>query len=242
MLRNLADAWSWISRINTRIDRLFSGAILENASVTNGRLRFIGGLLLIDNGGRLEVVGEVDGEGNFHWSGPWKFDSGDGEMAGNVTLSGDLEVRADGRIRVGEVLITPLGGGRIEVGSGIVIDGGSGRIHVQGGSSPLTLENGRASFGTGGALEADTSVGGARLAAGDAVVNVGTVASIRKGSSSVIVSPIGITINAAGGGNISLQGAVDLDASAIPLQSGTGLPPNVLLITAQGRLRRSDGT
>src|SRR5690554_5613201 len=96
-----------LNEMKSRIKALETRPLLENSSVTDGRLRFIGGLLLIDSGGRLEVVGELDGEGNFEWSGPWKFDSGDGEIGGNVRLTGDvdltgdLDVAAGRRIRVG---------------------------------------------------------------------------------------------------------------------------------------------
>ncbi|MCB8043626.1 hypothetical protein JM654_03805 [Microbacterium oxydans] len=42
---------------------LESGAPLENASITNGRLRIIGGTLRVDSGGSLIVVGTMSIDG-----------------------------------------------------------------------------------------------------------------------------------------------------------------------------------
>lgn len=132
MVRNLGDAWGWaIDKIVRRIERLESGAFLESASVTAGRLRFIGGLLLLDSGARLEVVGTVDGEGQFRWVGPWEFDSPEGgTIAGDVDLAGDFDLT--GKFTSGNVRIE---GGRIYVGAGsnlIVIDGATGKVTVGG--------------------------------------------------------------------------------------------------------------
>ncbi len=132
MLRNLEDAWGWIKQLNMKVDRIFSGAFLENSSITNGRMRFIGGLLRLDAGARLEGVGTFD------WTGP-------GSIAGN------WEVLQGGVIKVGGVLISPVGGGRIMVGEGpvgIILDGGTGTLTM----GNVRLEGGKIYVGVGSNL------------------------------------------------------------------------------------------
>lgn len=167
MAFDLNDAWGWIQKIIARLSRLESGAMLENSSITNGRMRFIGGLLLIDSGGTLRVIGTVDGEGNFNWTGPWSFNSAQGgSISGDVDLAGDFDLTGvfksgnvrieDGKIYVGEgaeqIIIDGATGsittgdvriedGRIVVGEGasqIVFDGETGTITVPG-SNPIVL-------------------------------------------------------------------------------------------------------
>lgn len=133
--------------------------------------------------GILRIIGDLIGEGQIDWEGLWNL-IGDGKIIGDVDLEGILTLLNNLIVR------TP------------------GKITVEGGDSPATIENGKVSFGTGGALQADTSIGGAKLTAGDAVVNVGAVASIRKGDSSVIVGALGVDINPAGDGDINMLGTV----------------------------------
>lgn len=168
-------------------------------------------------------------------------------VEGSALINGLLSVL--GRVRVHGLgilevlsLIDLLGSMRVRGGGSITVQD-DGSIVVDGGTSPATLADGKLSFGTGGAVEADTAVGGVKLTAGDAVVNAGTVASIRKGESSIIVGPDQITLNPSGDGDIDMSGGtVRLSLSSIPQQSGTGLPLNTLLITSAGYLRRSDST
>lgn len=148
MLRNLNDAWGWIQRLVRRVERIESGAQLGNSSITSGRMRFIGGLLRVDSGGRVEIVGflQVDGQtsitgpvtisgslditgptritGEFNLDGPWTI-AGDGDITGDVDVTGDFEVLGGGRIKVGNVVLTPGNGGRITIGTGssqIILD------------------------------------------------------------------------------------------------------------------------
>ncbi|WP_367147229.1 M23 family metallopeptidase [Microbacterium proteolyticum] len=128
---NLNDIVGWIEDIKRQIARLKSGAFLENASITNGRLRLIAGLLRLDSGARLEGVGTFD------WTGPG-------------SIAGDWEVLAGGVIRVGGVLISPIGGGRIMVGAGpngIILDGGAGSLT----NGNVTIQGGKVTAGTGAA-------------------------------------------------------------------------------------------
>ncbi|KEP75771.1 hypothetical protein HR12_23475 [Microbacterium sp. SUBG005] len=162
-----------ISKIVQRLDALEKGNPLESASVTRGRLRFIGGLLLIDSGGTLQVIGSFDGTGNFEWSGPWKFDSGNGEIAGNVNLTGDfnltgqmnvtggIEILGPGKIKVGNVIIE---NGKITAGSGaaqVTIDGASGKITAGNMSMDPTVSGGALTFANGAQVFTD---GGDRAA------------------------------------------------------------------------------
>jgi len=141
-MRDLSDSSAWITRILYRIDRLEGGAMLENSSITNGRMRFIGGLLRVDSGGRVEIVGtlQVDGEstvtGTFNVEGPWNL-SGDGTITGEVTISGpvtisgdvdltgtmtvtgDIEVSGSGRVKVGNMTLDPSSsGGKLKFSGG----------------------------------------------------------------------------------------------------------------------------
>lgn len=128
---DLSDPWVAIRELQAEVRRFRSGIPLENASVTNGRLRFIGGLLLIDSGGTLQIIGALDGEGSFRWVGPWEFDSSEGgRIAGDVDLAGNFDLT--GVFTSGNVRIE---GGKIYVGDGtdlIVIDGVTGKITVGG--------------------------------------------------------------------------------------------------------------
>jgi len=138
-VRNLADLGGWITALVRRVERLESGAKLENSSITNGRMRFIGGLLRLDSGALLELVGQwrfsgngaitgdVVAEGKWTQNGNWEF-NGDGDLAGDVKLSGDFDLT--GKFTSENVRIE---GGKIYVGAGgnlIVIDGATGRINA----------------------------------------------------------------------------------------------------------------
>lgn len=220
-----------------RVDRLLSGTWLESASVTNGRLRFIGGLLLIDSGGTLTVIGHLNGSGDFVWDGPWAL-KGAGEITGNVDITGNLELLDNGQFKSLGVSIRD---GKIYVGEGvnqIVIDGATGKIHAGGMTIDPNESGGAVVFETG-QLEADGDNGGARLVRGDAVVNVGDVASIRKGDASVIVGPLGVTVNAAAGTPIRLQGDVVFSLGDIATEVRPDVEPGTLRITSTGRLLRS---
>ncbi|KTS09033.1 hypothetical protein [Microbacterium testaceum] len=101
----------------------------ESAAITDGRVRFIGGLLLLQAGARLT------GEGTFDWTGPG-------------SIAGDWEVLDGGVIRVGAVLISPVGGGRIMIGQGpvgIILDGGTGTLTM----GNIRMEGGKIYAGTG---------------------------------------------------------------------------------------------
>lgn len=240
-LRNMQD----------RIRRLENGIPLQNASVTRGRLRFIGGELLVDSGGRFVVVGtaSIDGEttvnGTFLLTGSgWRI-IGSGSIEGPTTVVGTLKIDGDTRVTgnlglEGDIMLS----GNMSVEGGQIINGevriAENLIYIGEMVLDPDIGGGALRFPNGSRLEADDENAGARLISGSAVVNVGAVASIRKGPSSLIVASNSVTVNAAGGGDIDLIGAVKIPG--IPTASGTGLPLNTLLVTTAGYLRRSDGT
>lgn len=129
MGRNLNDNYGWITELKDELARLKSGAFLENSSISDGQLRLIRATLLMQGGALLK------GEGTFDWTGP-------GSIAGN------WEVLGGGVIRVGGVLISPVGGGRIMIGQGpvgIILDGGAGTLTM----GNIRLEGGKVYVGTG---------------------------------------------------------------------------------------------
>lgn len=161
MLRDLRDAWGWIQKLVRRVERVESGAFLENSSITEGRMRFIGGLLLIDSGGTLQVIGTVTGAGTFDWTGPmnlqgaqtitgpttftgqmtvngpWKF-VGNGQITGDVSVTGDIEILSGGRIKVGNMIIDPTDGGTVTFPNGAVVQAdGSGGVQMRQGANKV---------------------------------------------------------------------------------------------------------
>lgn len=155
MLRNLEDAWGWIKELDAKVSRIFSGAFLENSSITNGRMRFIGGLLRVDSGGRVEIVGtlEIDGTttvtGQFTVTGPWRL-TGNGEITGNVTQTGNWTITGAGKLTVGNMVIDPSDGGSVSFpgGAKVQADPAGGVRLVQGlnrayvGPNAVTLQYG----------------------------------------------------------------------------------------------------
>lgn len=174
--------------------------------------------------GILRIIGDLIGEGGINWEGAANL-RGPVHITGeNGTLTVDAETVLQGLVTLLENLIVRA----------------PGKITVEGGDSPATIENGKMSFGTGGALEADTGIGGVKMTAGDAVVNAGSVASVRKGFSAIIVGPDDITINPAGSGDIDMLGTVrmpeDVHMSGLaPKPSGLTTVP-VSLDPATGKL------
>lgn len=158
MAFDLNDIWGWLHRLIRRVERLESGAALENSSITNGRMRFIGGQLLIDSGGQLTVVGSVDGEGDFTWTGPWTLAgpgdiTGDVDWTGDVTAAGQWDLTGDMIVRSGgEITIQGSGGDvtmsstysapRIQLGS-TVIEGSATVLTIAAGTSAIYVGNGQ---------------------------------------------------------------------------------------------------
>lgn len=212
-------------------------ATIQNSAIGRAGIRFYdagkatfegGGGIIIRDSGYIIIDGDLTGIGDFNWEGtfkalgPWQLIGAGTVTAETTEWLGDIDMSGEIRL-LGDIIVLP--GGRIVVGD-MVID---------------PAEGGSVTFPGGATVQADPS-GGVRMITGDAVVNAGSVASIRKGSSSVIVGSSSITINPAGSGDIDLLGTAKFSLSTIPEESGTGLPVGTLRINGSGYLRRSDGT
>lgn len=162
MPSNLADEVGWIARIIRRIERIESGALLENSSVTGGRMRFIGAVLRLDSGALLDLVGQwrfrgngaitgdVVAEGKWTQNGAWEF-NGPGDIAGNVDLRGTIRVLAGGKIQVGDVVIDPADGGKVTFPGGAYIRGGStGGVEVVAGAYSAVVTSAGGAIGRSG--------------------------------------------------------------------------------------------
>lgn len=125
-----------------RLRILETTVMLQNAAVTEGRLRFIGGLLRVDSGGRVEIVGTLQIDGTTNVTGSFNM-TGTVDMEGNVTITGPLTVEGlwdltgDGTI-AGNVEVT---------GDMKTVDGG--RIIVSGPDGDTVLTESKMIFGNG---------------------------------------------------------------------------------------------
>jgi hypothetical protein len=215
-LRDLNEAWGWIQRLVRRVSRLESGAMLENSSITGGRMRFIGGLLRLDSGALLELIGQwrffgngaitgdVYAEGKWTQVGPWDF-TGDGDLAGDVIMSGDFDLT--GIFKSGNVRIE---GGKIYIGAGpvmIVIDGATGKITagnvtveqnkvtIGGVDGNTVLTNSQIQFANGGIVATDAS-GGISMRAGNSRARVADgVVQLTIGTRSIVINSSGVSAN-----------------------------------------------
>ncbi|MEW2011412.1 hypothetical protein AB0300_18275 [Microbacterium sp. NPDC078814] len=164
MARDLNALWDWIPKLVRRIERLESGALLENSSITGGRMRFIGGLLRIDSGGRVEIVGtlQIDGTttvtgtftvtGNFKVTGPWRLE-GPGDITGNVDVTGTIRVLAGGKIQVGNIIIDPtISGGAITFANGAQVFTDGSTIQVYKGNGVVQISDTEAKLQLGGTV------------------------------------------------------------------------------------------
>lgn len=143
MADDLSDLMKEVRELKREVERLKSARMLENASVTNGRLRFIGGQLRVDSGGSVVIVGSLQIDGTTIATGPWTF-TGNGTISGNVTITGtltqngtwalngngtiagDVNVTGGGRIRAGTIVINPsTNGGTIEFGAHTIYASGN---------------------------------------------------------------------------------------------------------------------
>lgn len=201
MADDLADALKEIRALKRDVERLKSARSLENSSITSGRMRFVGGLLRVDSGGRVEIVGslQVDGAtiatGTFRIEGPWTF-TGNGTISGNVnitgtltqngtwvfngngTITGDVSVTGGGRIRAGQIVLNPAAnGGRIEIGAHTIYVSGDVLSINHSSGAQLVMNNGGANL-----------IGGGKIlglsATGISFVGVPTVPSSQAGGAS----------------------------------------------------------
>lgn len=151
MVDDRSDLTKKLTQLQERVRQLENAIPLENASVTDGRVRFIGGTLRVDSGGRVEIVGTLDVQGTASVSGPLTI-SGQLDVTGPATISESLHVGGNTTID-----------GTLDIGAETTLD--SSLTVVQGGSVtvdgdlPVTLE----SVTNGGVATASMTFPGARI-------------------------------------------------------------------------------
>ena len=201
------DELAELRELKRRVDRLESGSMLENSSITRGRMRFIGGTLRVDSGGRVEIVGTLHVEGTTQFIGPVTISgslniTGDTAITGEFTLDGPWTINGDGDI-TGDVDVTGdmtiLSGGRIVVS-------GSTPVHIEPGSGSQAA---RIRLGTGSQDP--------RISGGDGTGRIETP----DGSSAVTV----------GQGAVGMYHGVDPESS---LPTGIGVTLSSLGISMRG--------
>lgn len=227
--RKLATA---IKNLQHDVKRLLSGRPLENSSVRNGMLRFIGGVLRLDSGALLDLVGQwrfrgngaitgdVVAEGKWTQNGDWEF-NGDGDLAGDVTLSGIFTLI--GKFLSGGIRIE---GGKIYVGAGatqVVIDGATAKI-------------------TAGGMEIDPADGGKVAFPGGAMVKAGPSGgiSVAAGSYQAVITSVGASVGKSGL-NLSVTDGVGFQfvgLSTITQSASGGLPVNSMYVSPTNQPRR----
>lgn len=138
-----------VQAIKREMRALQTQSPLESSSVSNGRLRFIGGLLRLEAGARAEIIGSLGVVGPTRLEGPWTF-VGDGsidgflgvngptQIDGPTTINGNFWVNGYTRIAGGLEIngstalngTLTLGSGQIRAGAVTVTPTGGGRVQV----------------------------------------------------------------------------------------------------------------
>ncbi|MDF2045157.1 M23 family metallopeptidase [Microbacterium sp. Kw_RZR3] len=234
MGRDLSDD-DRISKLERKLERFMSAAWLENSSISDGQLTLIRATLLMMGGSLLK------GEGTFDWTGPG-------------SIAGDWEVLGGGVIRVGGVLISPVGGGRIMIGEGpvaIILDGGTGtltmgnikmeggKIYVGIGASQIVIDGATGKIVAGNMTMDPTTSGGALVYENGAQVftDEDTI-QVFKGNSVAQVSNDYARIQH-GGDVIQIDGeGVRMSPGAVPTAESVEGAHWLAIDTTTGRLRR----
>lgn len=174
MADDLSDLTAEVRALKSDVERLKAANPLESASVTKGRVRFIGGTLRVDSGGRVEIVGTlvVDGET---------------DITGETTLSGDLTVDSEGSINVAGPVPIRLGQANIGGGTQAAVTFGAG--------------NGLYGFVDGTNTAIALMAGGTSLAMSDEGISLSALpAASGAGLRYLVVSPAGRLMAGASGG------------------------------------------
>jgi len=209
MVRDLSDPYDARRRQTRDVRRLMASTAIQNTAVDRGALRVKSeeglevGTAEDPTGsqfvyGILRIIGQLIGDGQITWSGPWRFTgngaitgdvvaegkwtqngpwefNGPGDIAGDVDLTGDLEVLGNGQVKVGNVLITPGSGGRVTVGVGsaqVVLNGDDGTIQAGSMTIDPTEGGGAVVFDNGAQLYSSPSGNQIEMFSGDAHVTV----------------------------------------------------------------------
>lgn len=166
---DLTDVGGWIKRIVRRLDRIEGGAMLENASVTDGLFRFIGGKLQGLADAAFEWVGTFDLTGTFTaigrsiFRGPVEITGEEGTLdvtAETILRSltkvlGDLRVEEDGKVYIGTAMVFDP-----SVESGAIVFQNGAQVFTNGDTIQVYLGNGVVSISN---TEAKLQLGGTAI-------------------------------------------------------------------------------
>lgn len=132
-----SDVWRELREMKRKIARLESGSMLENSSITRGRMRFIGGTLRVDSGGTVEIVGTLDVEGDTTLDGTLNLDGTMTVRNGQIVIDGanPITLASDGS--GGAAVMFDGGGSLASAGTSIVLRAGDGSLIGLGGASVL---------------------------------------------------------------------------------------------------------
>lgn len=173
MVDLLGDMTAELRELKRRIRVLESSSPLGYSSISEGALEIRSAEgLIVDGSARID--GLLKGSGTFDWTGPvnlkgaqsvtgpttftgmmtvngpWKF-VGNGEITGTVGLTGDLNVTGGGKIKAGNIEITPSSnGGTIKVGAHSIYVNGEAMTMLHNGGAQVVLNNGGVSLVNGG--------------------------------------------------------------------------------------------
>ncbi|WP_345750118.1 M23 family metallopeptidase [Microbacterium rhizophilus] len=155
------------------IYRILAARNLENSTVKDGMMRFVRGILRMEENSRLELYGVL-------------------QVIGQILLQGPMTVSgANAKITVGNVVIEPTGNGRITVGVGsakVVLDGSTGKITAGNMTIDPTTGGGAVTFANGTQLYSSTAGKQIEMFSGQ------THVTVREHTVTVGTSNFGVTI------------------------------------------------
>jgi hypothetical protein len=232
--------------------------MFENSSITNGRMRFIGGLLRVDSGGRVEINGTLTGIGELLWNSVVKFTAaftstgitrfeGDTSQVGPFHVEGVTDITGPSTTVTGPWHLDGDGDVKGDVGqTGTWTVDAPGQIIIAG-DDPITL-GAATPFGVGvgfstGAVLSSTAAGAALYGpGGDAAATVGpNNATIGFNGKMIVLSATGARVAAPivfaetseHVGKATFDAAVEMDLPTIAAYGG--LPAGVVVINATSR-------
>ena len=182
-----------VAQHREQFKRVAFGTPLENSSIDRGQFR-VGGsaTLLVDGDGGMEIDGRLRGEGSFHWLGP-QTTEGINTSIGIFNQNGPWNLAGTGGI-TGNVSST---GAWTQTGTYTVTAGG--KIVVQG-SDPMTIGQTSAGrpgiqFSTGAQVVGTSDGAQLNNAAGNGFVYANDTVGMQRGSKSVEVTSLGVTVS-----------------------------------------------
>lgn len=210
-MTDIDDLRSTLRQQDIRLRNLETQSPLESSSVSNGRVRFRGGLLRLDSGARMEIVGSLDVDGFARIKGPWSI-IGDGDILGVLGIKGPTQI--DGATTInGNFWVN----GYTRIAAGLEINGPTTIAGATTLNSTLTIA-------TGQILAGDVTVtptGGGSVKVGNLQIDGDLGGTIRSPSSIYMVSTgPGPTLRVTG--NVTSDGLLVLGAITAASLNVTG--------------------